>query len=50
LEALKVEPTNLYISLCAPDEETYMKVDHPLVKDGWKRDEQEFGVDEEFQL
>ena len=34
---LEVEPTNLYISLCAPDEETYMKVDHPIVKDGWER-------------
>jgi tRNA wybutosine-synthesizing protein 1 len=37
LKSLEVEPTNLYISLCAPDEETYMKVDNPLVKDGWKR-------------
>jgi len=37
LKALEVEPTNLYISLCAPDKETYMKVDYPLVKHGWKR-------------
>jgi tRNA wybutosine-synthesizing protein 1 len=37
LKALEVEPTNLYISLCAPDEKTYMKVDNPLVKDGWER-------------
>jgi tRNA wybutosine-synthesizing protein 1 len=37
LKNLEVEPTNLYISLCAPDEETYMKVDNPLVKDGWER-------------
>jgi tRNA wybutosine-synthesizing protein 1 len=37
LKKLEVEPTNLYISVCAPDEETYMKVDNPLVKDGWKR-------------
>jgi tRNA wybutosine-synthesizing protein 1 len=37
LKKLEVEPTNLYISLCAPDEETYMKVDNPLVKDGWKK-------------
>jgi tRNA wybutosine-synthesizing protein 1 len=37
LKNLEVEPTNLYISLCAPDEDTYMKVDNPLVKDGWKR-------------
>lgn len=37
LKDLEVEPTNLYISLCAPDKETYMKVDHPLVEGGWKR-------------
>jgi len=37
LKELEVEPTNLYISLCAPDEKTYMKVDNPIVKDGWKR-------------
>jgi len=37
LKDLEVEPTNLYISLCAPDEETYMRIDNPLVKDGWKR-------------
>lgn len=37
LKSLEVEPINLYISLCAPDKETYMKVDNPLVKDGWKR-------------
>jgi len=37
LKSLEVEPTNLYISLCAPDEETYIKVDNPLVKNGWKR-------------
>jgi tRNA wybutosine-synthesizing protein 1 len=37
LKDLEVEPTNLYISLCAPDEETYNKVDNPIVKDGWKR-------------
>ncbi|MDI6825874.1 MAG: 4-demethylwyosine synthase TYW1 [Candidatus Aenigmarchaeota archaeon] len=37
LKTLEVEPTNLYISLCVPDKETYMRVDHPLVKDGWKR-------------
>lgn len=36
LKSLSVEPTNLYISLCAPDKETYVKVDHPLVKNGWK--------------
>ena len=37
LKNLETEPTNLYISLCAPDEETYLKVHRPLIKDGWKR-------------
>jgi len=37
LKNLKTEPTQLYISLCAPDEETYLKVHRPLIKDGWKR-------------
>ncbi len=31
------EPTNLYISLDAPDSETYKKVDSPLLKDYWER-------------
>ncbi|MBN1896288.1 MAG: 4-demethylwyosine synthase TYW1 [Candidatus Aenigmarchaeota archaeon] len=31
------EPTNLYISLDAPDRETYRKVDAPMLKDYWKR-------------
>jgi tRNA wybutosine-synthesizing protein 1 len=31
------EPTQLYISLCSPDEKTYLKVHNPLVKDGWKK-------------
>ena len=37
LKALTTEPTNLYISLCAPDKETYLKVNRPLVPDGWER-------------
>jgi tRNA wybutosine-synthesizing protein 1 len=38
-EALKelTEPTNLYISLDAPDKETYKKIDHPSLKDFWER-------------
>ncbi len=31
------EPTNLYISLDAPDRETYMKVDRPMLPDFWER-------------
>jgi len=31
------EPTNLYISLDAPDKETYKKIDRPSLPDFWKR-------------
>ena len=34
---LKHQPTQLYITLPAPDEETYIKCCKPLIKDGWKR-------------
>lgn len=37
LKTLDEEPTNLYISLCAPDKETYVKTCRPMLKDGWKR-------------
>ncbi len=37
LENLETEPTQLYISLCAPDRETYLKVHNPLVQDGWEK-------------
>ena len=37
LEALKEEPTQLYISLSAPDEETYRRVCNPLLENGWSR-------------
>jgi tRNA wybutosine-synthesizing protein 1 len=37
LSMLSVMPTQIYISLDAPDEKTYLKVDNPLVKDGWSR-------------
>ncbi|MFH1623435.1 MAG: 4-demethylwyosine synthase TYW1 [Candidatus Aenigmatarchaeota archaeon] len=37
LKVLEHEPTNLYISLCAPDKETYMKVNRPTIADGWKK-------------
>jgi tRNA wybutosine-synthesizing protein 1 len=37
LKELVVEPTNLYVSLCAPDKETYLKVNRPLIKDGWEK-------------
>ncbi len=34
---LEHQPTQLYITLAAPDKETYLKVCRPLVKDGWER-------------
>lgn len=37
LKNLEVEPTNLYISLCAPDKEAYLRVNRPLIPDGWER-------------
>jgi len=37
LRGLSTEPTNLYISLCAPDEETYKRVNRPLIPDGWMK-------------
>lgn len=33
----KAQPTQLYITLPAPNEETYKKVCKPLIKDGWKK-------------
>jgi tRNA wybutosine-synthesizing protein 1 len=32
-----VEPTQLYLSLVAPDPETYQKICRPVVADGWER-------------
>jgi tRNA wybutosine-synthesizing protein 1 len=37
LKNLEKEPTNLYISLCAPDKETYEKVNVPLISNGWEK-------------
>jgi tRNA wybutosine-synthesizing protein 1 len=37
LQGLTKEPTNLYISLCAPDKKTYLKVNRPLIVDGWEK-------------
>ena len=34
---LKHQPTQLYITLPAPDEETYIKACSPLIKNGWKK-------------
>ncbi|MCK4953650.1 4-demethylwyosine synthase TYW1 [Candidatus Bathyarchaeota archaeon] len=37
LQTLTTEPTNLYISLCAPDQKTYMVVNRPLIKQSWEK-------------
>lgn len=37
LSRLSHEPSQLYVSVCAPDEETYRRVCRPLLPDGWKR-------------
>ncbi|RLE51713.1 MAG: 4-demethylwyosine synthase TYW1 [Candidatus Methanomethylicota archaeon] len=37
LSNLEYEPSQLYVSLSAPDEETYRKVCRPRIKDGWER-------------
>jgi len=37
LKNLATEPTQLYISLCAPDKESYFKVHNPLIPDGWEK-------------
>jgi tRNA wybutosine-synthesizing protein 1 len=37
LSKLSREPTQLYISVCAPDKVTYEQACRPLVPDGWKR-------------
>ena len=34
---IKNQPTQLYITLPAPDEETYTKVCAPLIQNGWKK-------------
>jgi len=37
LSSLEEEPTQLYISLCAPDEKTYLEIHNPLIPDGLKK-------------
>jgi len=37
LEGLENEPTNLYITVAAPNETFYKKVNRPLINDGWER-------------
>ncbi|MFH1439335.1 MAG: 4-demethylwyosine synthase TYW1 [Candidatus Woesearchaeota archaeon] len=37
LEKENALPTQLYVSVDAPNEELFNKIDNPLLKDGWKR-------------
>lgn len=37
LENMDVLPFQLYVSVSAPDKNTYLKITRPLIKDGWKR-------------
>ena len=37
LKKLSCEPTQLYVSLCAPDEETYKKTCRPKISNAWER-------------
>ncbi|MGQ9679611.1 MAG: 4-demethylwyosine synthase TYW1 [Candidatus Bathyarchaeia archaeon] len=37
LSKLNREPSQLYVSVCAPDEEVYGRTCRPFIKDGWKR-------------
>ena len=37
LASLDREPSQLYVSVSAPDEETYKRTCRPLIKDGWRR-------------
>jgi len=34
---LKAQPTQLYVTLPAPDEKTYIKICNPLIKNGWNK-------------
>jgi tRNA wybutosine-synthesizing protein 1 len=36
LKNLGCEPTQLYVSLCAPDEETYKETCRPMIKNAWE--------------
>lgn len=37
VSSLNCEPSQLYVSACAPDEETYRRTCRPLIKNGWKK-------------
>jgi tRNA wybutosine-synthesizing protein 1 len=37
IKSLATEPTNFYISLCAPDRKTFLEVDRPTITNAWER-------------
>lgn len=37
IKSLEVEPTNFYISLCAPDKQTFIMVDRPIIPNAWNK-------------
>ena len=38
------QPTNMYITLAAPNEEVYRKACNPLISDGWERIQKSLGL------
>lgn len=48
LKGLEEEPTQLYISLCAPDKETYQKIHNPLIAGGWDKLNESLGLMNSF--
>jgi tRNA wybutosine-synthesizing protein 1 len=48
LRRMRREPSQLYISLSAPNRETYGKVCRPLIQDGWERLQETLSLLKEF--
>lgn len=48
LENLGTEPSQLYVSLCAPDEETYKDTCRPMIQAGWESVMKTLGLLESF--
>ena len=42
------QPTNLYISLCAPDSETFMKLERPVITNAWERQLESLKIARDF--
>jgi len=48
LANLDVKPTQLYITLPAPNEEIYLKTCRPLIKNGWQKINESLGILDSF--